>query len=130
MCCTETDGLVSGGAFVVVLRGTCSDDLIRWEPAYSGVQLARLGAEVELDGSPEFESPLWSLEDIPSAANSALALSSHFPLTVSILFATRWVGVHFRVAWGVVIVLGRGGNLLDVELDLERDEVRSKRRLW
>ena len=86
--CIGTDGLVSGPAFVGVIWDRCSGILARWEPAYSGVQLARLGVEVK-DGSPEFELPLWSLADAPSAPSSALALSSHFPLTVSTLFG--WV---------------------------------------
>lgn len=98
VCCAGTADLESGRSLVGVMGGSCSVDLNRWEPAYSGFQLARFADEVDVDASAIFELPLWSLPDAPSAASSALALSSHFPLTVSMLLPTRWVGVHLRVA--------------------------------
>lgn len=36
---------------------------------------------------------------------ATLALSSHFPLTVSRLFVTRWLGVHRLMAPGPVVVV-------------------------
>jgi hypothetical protein len=68
-------------------------------------------------------------DDCPFANASARRRSSHFPLTESMLFATRCVGFQRLLPVGVVVGLS---TLFDDSTEFVRDneDVRSIRRRW